>query len=199
MTLPFAIVRLRAWEKKLSNIQAFYHLHKEGWRDLAHQVAVSTFSALAPDDSRDWQRTVEVAAERISLVMLPIFDAYGVAIYLDRTQKTHFDDAFAVLFAGELSLEEIILYVAAGRRGDPWGKQDFSEEDRAKEDWQIAENILESIRSGDSRVREALIKAFLNRRLGEELAERLPAVLAAWKEAFTVRAHADWRKWWKGN
>lgn len=197
MTLPAGIARLRKWAHKLENPQEFYNIHKPEWKDLAHRVAVSTLLALAPDDSRDWQRTVEIAAERISLVMLPVFDVAGVAIYLDRTQRRHFDDAFSVLFAGELSLEEIILYVSAGRRGDPWGKRDFTEEDRTKEDWQIAENILESIRRGESNVRAELIKAFLDRRLGEELASRLPAVLAAWHEAFTVRARADWRAYWR--
>ncbi len=197
MTAKEGIARLLRLAEKLENPQAFYQYHKQEWRELARQVAVSTLLALAPDDSRDWRRSVDVAAERISIVMLPAFDIPGIAIFLDRTQKRHFDDAFSILFVGELSLEEVTLYVSAGRRGDPWGKRDFTEEDRAKEDWQIAENILESIRAGDSTVREALIKSFLDRRLGEEMAERLPAVLSAWKEAFQVRASSDWRAWWR--
>ena len=197
MTVTAGIAMLNRWADKLENPQAFYQIHRAEWLELARQVATSTLLALAPDNSQDYQRTVAIAAECISLSMLPLADVSGVAIFLDRTQRTHFDDALSILFAGELSLEEIELYVAAGRAGDPWGKRDFTDDDRKKEDWQIAQNILDSIRNGESAMRQDLIRAFLDRRLGEELGERLPAVLAAWKESFIVRASADWRAYWK--
>ncbi len=197
MNLTKGIARLQGIRDKLADPWAFYRAHLSGWRELAERTAAAVLQSTAPDTSEDWQRTVAIAAQRIGATLLPIFDAAGVVIYLERTQRRHFDDAFQIFFAGELSLEEVTLYVEAGRRGDPWGKRDFTEEDRAKEDWQIAENILESIRDGGSEARAALIREFLGRRLGEELGERMPAILAAWKEAFTVQVKKDWLAWWK--
>lgn len=197
MNLRQGIARLESLQQKLEDSWPFYQKHIDGWRELARTTAIGVLQATAPDNSDDWQRTIAIAAERVGAALLPVFDVAGVAIFLERTQKTRFENAFNILFSGELSLEEVTLYVAAGRRGDPWGKRDFTEEDRGKEDWQIAENILTSIQRGESRARETLIQAFIDRRLGEELAERMPAILAAWHQVFSRQAMKDWRAWWR--
>lgn len=199
MKLRAAIRKLKQLRDRMRNPAQFYDEHLEAWKELARQTATDILLANRPPktDAEEWGLTVAHVAGLVGASMQSL-EAVGVAIYLERAGARTLEEALFGALSGELTLEEIASYVAAGRVGDPKGKADFTEEDRHRTDEQVAMNILRAIEKGDaSPGREPAIREFLAARFGDDAQALFPAIRQAWVEVFSVRAAADWRAWWK--
>lgn len=165
---------------------------------MAEQTVRQVMGVLRPPDveAESWAYSIEQVAGTLGSQMVTLQET-GLVLYLGERRERSFSSVMAAAMTGALSLEEIEAYVAAGRRGDPLGKEDFTPEDAAKSDRQIALNIQQAIAEGTTG-RAAVIRRFLEERLGQKVAEVFPAILTAWVEVFAVRASDDWRRWVRG-
>jgi len=184
-----AIRWLRGVQARLNDRRSFFAEHAIEWKELAAETARMVLLANTPPD-RDagtWSKWADSIAGSVGAQLITA-DAAGVLIFAGRRDPGFSGDYSGVVFS------DVVAYVAAGRDGDPLGKEDFTEEDRQKTDEQIALNIWESLIDGNSDRMKSVL-AHVSDRMGGEARELFPAILQTWKEVFSVKALADFRKW----
>ena len=183
-----AIQWLRGVERRVNDRRGFFAEHAAEWRQLAEEVARQVLLSNAPADvdAGTWVRWVDGITKSVG-AQLVTGDAAGILIYAGRRDPGLGD------FAGVI-FQDVVDYVAAGRDGDPLGKSDFTTEDSAKTDEQIALNIWGSLQRGNAD-RMAAVLAHTDDKMGGEARVLFPAILQTWKEVFASKALADLRRW----
>jgi hypothetical protein len=169
------------------------------WIGVARQIARDIiFHSASPDvDLTEWGLTADYIASLVRILLAP--GGGGVVIFLGELQA---EFEFAAIFgqpalaASTLTIEQITKYVEAGLRGDPLGKEDISEHDVERTATQTAWNVMIAFRKRNfAGEREQEIVKFLQTRTTEVAVDYFPAILAGWKEMFSVIVPRDFQAW----
>lgn len=197
MNIATAIERLQRLKVNLANTRPFFIEQFSGWVHTAETTARQVMATQVPDgvDPTEWAAQVDYTVSLIGGQILG-GEASGILLYLSREQTSleGFGSVIGQVLAGELSLGDIEKYVSAGLEGDPAGKPDITEEDRARSAVETAFIIRKAIASGRSN-RDEEIANFINQRNSEAVKQYYPAIQAAWLEIFSVIAHQALREW----
>ena len=197
MTITAAIEHLEKLKGRLSNTRAFFIDRLNEWIQLAQTTASTVLATQVPDgiDQTEWMAQVDYTISLIGAQLLG-GEASGILLYLGREQTSleGFTSVLGQITAGEVTMGDIEAYVTAGLEGDPLGKSDITEEDRARSGLETAFIIRKAIASGRSN-RDEAVSAFINQRTGETVKEYYPAILQAWIEIFSVVAFEDMRRY----
>jgi hypothetical protein len=197
MTITAAIEHLEKLKGRLSNTRAFFIDRLNEWIQLAQTTASTVLATQVPDgiDQTEWMAQVDYTISLIGAKLLG-GEASGILLYLGREQTSleGFTSVLGQITAGEVTMGDIEAYVTAGLEGDPLGKSDITEEDRARSALETAFIIRKAIASGRSN-RDEAVSAFINQRTGETVKEYYPAILQAWIEIFSVVAFEDMRRY----
>jgi hypothetical protein len=197
MTITAAIEHLEKLKGRLSNTRAFFIDRLNEWIQLAQTTASTVLATQVPDgiDQTEWMAQVDYTISLIGAQLLG-GEASGILLYLGREQTSleGFTSVLGQITAGEVTMGDIEAYVTAGLEGDPLGKSDITEEDRARSALETAFIIRKAIASGRSN-RDEAVSAFINQRTGETVKEYYPAILQAWIEIFSVVAFEDMRRY----
>jgi hypothetical protein len=196
VTITAAIERLETLKGRLANTRPFFIDRFSEWVQLAESTARTILATHVPEgiDQAEWTMQVDYTVGLIGAQILG-GEASGILLYLGREQTSleGFTEVVGQLTAGEVTMGDIEAYVIAGLEGDPLGKADITEEDRARTAIETAFIIRKSIASGRSQ-RDVAVAAFINLRNNEKVKEYYPAILQAWVEVFSVVAFEDLRR-----
>jgi hypothetical protein len=196
MTITAAIERLETLKGRLSNTRPFFIDRFSEWVTLAESTARNILATHVPDgiDQAEWTGQVDYTLGLIGAQILG-GEASGILLYLGREQTSleGFTQVVGQLTSGEVTMGDIEAYVIAGLEGDPLGKPDITEADRARSAIETAFIVRKSIASGKSQ-RDEAVATFINLRNNEKVNEYYPAILQAWVEVFSVVAFEDLRR-----
>ena len=197
-SLGRAIERLERLKKTLQNTRPFFIDRLTDWIQIAQNTARTVLFAQVPDgvEATHWHSQVDYTIGLIGAQLLG-GEASGIVLYLGRQQTTFegFSEAVGQILTGEVTLTDIEEYVKAGLEGDPAGKPDITDQDRARSPLQTAFLIRKAIQTGKSN-RDEKVAEFVNSRLQQETMKQFyPAILDAWREAFSVIAYDELKHW----
>jgi hypothetical protein len=197
ISIPVAIAQLRSLREYLEHPHDFFAGRMQAWVEIAKTTALSVLTLRQPEgvEAVEWQFQIEQAIDAIGAQMLSA-EHTGLLLYLGRDQTTlaGFGDTSTDILAGELTLAQIEAYVQAGLDGDPLGKPDISEEDRARPAIETAFIIQKAIKKGTTQRGDA-VKEFVKGANGPLAEEFYVAIRQAWVEVFSVVAFDDFRVW----
>lgn len=189
------LLRVRA---EAGRPMSFYRTHYIFWRELAMRVAGQTLERLKPPNVRmeAWTAAVARSLETVATALIDE-DGVGARIWMLRQIEPSVPGG-ASPYNAIVPFETIVDWVAAGRAGDPLGKnlrESPGEIDYGKTDRQIAWRVFHAIRLGKSPGLTAAVKSFQENSGDAQVLLVFDHVQAAWEEFFAVQAPDDFRKW----
>lgn len=193
--------RLRNLKTALSTPQEFYFSVLPQWTELARTVTANVLAVTKPPDMTDetWARESAATVERVAATLVSEEAVAGIIIALGpRAPGVNVDDPKGYTIGG-FGVREIEQFVAAGRAGDPDGKDltRFPAKDADKSDLQIAWRIAYAIKlqkPGFERVLEHIAE-FLGHVALDAAEKQYDEILKVWRAVFVPRAIVDFSEW----
>jgi hypothetical protein len=194
------------FERQLSNsnvpvreLTAVLQAESGRWIGIARDTAREIIARTPPPDvsAEEWALFADYVASKVLITLAP--GGNGVVIFLGESQaEFQFAQMMgqATVRPNELTVDQIKEYVEAGLRGDPLGKEDITAHDVERTAQQTAWNVLIAFyKRNFSGTREQEVVRFLEQRSIQTAEEYFPAILAAWREIFSVVAPRDMAMW----